>query len=166
MLGELPSAILTEIPDGPAGTRATLKLMGTLTKRGKTNPEIRSKAAALIQHLPQKDYENEVAAIFSFVQNRIRYVRDIRNVETVHYAEQILKQAHGDCDDKAILLASLLEAVGKPTRFVAVAFEPGHYSHVFTDVAYKRGWLSLDPTEPQPIGWRPPGIVQLMAWYN
>jgi len=141
--------------------------MASLVKRGKSNPIIRAKATSLVQKLPQKDYLNEIATLFDFVQNNIRYVRDIRNVETIHFPEQVLKQAHGDCDDKAILLASLLEATGKPTRFVAVGFQPDTFSHVFTDVSIGRDkWISLDPTEPQPMGWRPPGIVSIMPWYN
>lgn len=142
--------------------------MSELVKAGKKNDTIRAKATLLVQSLPPKDRLAEIRALFSFVQNYIRYVRDIRNVETLHYPEQILAQQFGDCDDKAILLASLLEAIGHPTRFVAVAFTPGMFSHVFTDTRIGSGnkWLSLDPTEMKPMGWRPPGIVDVIPWYN
>lgn len=156
--------------------QATLKMMSELVKAGKKNPAIRQRATNLTQDLPQKDRIGEIRAIFNYVQNSIRYVRDIHNVETLHYAEQVMSQEYGDCDDKAILIASLLEAIGHPTRFVAVGFAPGEYSHVFVDVrlgapspsaGWLNGkWLSLDTTEPQPMGWRPPGIVEILPWYN
>lgn len=142
--------------------------MSELVKIGKKNPTIRAKSTSLVQSLPPKDRLAEIRTLFDFVQNHIRYVRDITNVETLHYPEQIIAQQYGDCDDKAILLAALLEAIGHPTRFVAVGFRPNHYSHVFTDTRIGSGnkWLSLDPTEMHPMGWRPPGIVSIIPWYN
>lgn len=155
------------MPEGKAGVQATLKMMSELTKAGKKTPAIRSKAVSLVQNLPQKDRLGEIRNLFNFVQNNIRYVRDIHEVETLHYAEQVLAQESGDCDDKAILLASLLEAIGHPTRFVAVGFKPGEYSHVFVDtIIGNKQWLSLDTTEPYPMGWRPPNIVEILPWYN
>jgi len=135
---------------------------------GRTNPSIRAKAVNLVQNLPQKDRLGEIRALFDFVQNEIRYVRDIHNVETLHYADQVMAQASGDCDDKAILLASLLEAIGHPARFLAVGFRPGEFSHVIVETQIwsprqkQNVWLSLDPTEPYQMGWRPPGIVETM----
>lgn len=134
---------------------------------GKKQPVIRAKALSLTQDLPQKDKLGEIRALFDYVQNGIRYVRDITNVETLYYPEQVMYQESGDCDDKSVLLASLLESIGHPTRFVAVGFQPGHFSHVFVDTIVGNGkWLSLDTTEPQPMGWRPPGIVSVLPWYN
>jgi transglutaminase-like putative cysteine protease len=141
--------------------------MSDLVKRGKKQPTIREKATALVQPLAQKNYLGEIIALHQFVRDNIRYVRDIRGVETVHFPEQILSQEYGDCDDKAILLASLLESIGHPTRFVAVGFTvPDDYSHVFVDTKYGPGWMSLETTENVPAGWRPPGIVAALPWYN
>lgn len=133
----------------------------------KKNLSIRNKALALTQGLRQKDRIGEIRALFDYVQNNIRYVRDIREVETLQFPEQTMSQESGDCDDKSTLLASLLESIGHPTRFVAVGFKPGHYSHVFVDTRIgQNGWLTLDTTEPHPMGWRPPGIVEALPWYN
>ena len=155
-----------------AGVKATLQMMKKLVNGddtyigGKKHPAIRAKALSLTHDLPQKDYIGEIHNLFDYVQNGIRYVRDIYNVETVHYPEQVMYQESGDCDDKAVLLASLLESIGHPARFVAVGFQPGHFSHVFVDTLIGNGkWLSLDTTEPQPMGWRPPGIVSVLPWH-
>ena len=140
--------------------------MKDLVKAGRKNLSIRSKAVNLVSNLPQKDRIGEIRALFDFVQNEIRYVRDIHNVETLHYAEQVLAQASGDCDDKSVLLASLLESIGHPTRFNAVGFRPGEFSHVFVETRVGPKWLSLDTTEPYPMGWKPPNIVETMVFYN
>jgi Transglutaminase-like superfamily len=155
------------IPEGSSGVHFTLQVMSRLTKEGKKHPLIRGKATELTQSLPQKDKAGEIAALFYFVRDNIRYVRDIHDVETLHFADQVLLQEYGDCDDKSVLLASLLESIGHPTRFVAVGFETGRYSHVLVDTLVGRDkWLPLDSTEPRPIGWRPPGIVETMVVHN
>lgn len=141
--------------------------MSELVKRGKKHPQIREKATSLVQNLGQKNYLGEIQALHQFVRDNIRYVRDIRGVETLHFPEQILTQEYGDCDDKVVLLASLLESIGHPTRFVAVGFKgPDEYSHVFVDTRYGPGWLTLETTENVSMGWRPPGIVAALPWYN
>ena len=164
------SSYVMQIPEGVAGVRATLKWMGHLVKRGKVNDLIRNYTNALISNIPQKDYRREIATVFDFVQNKIRYVRDPRKVETIHDADVILTQGWGDCDDKAILLATMLETIGKPTRFVPVGFRPGQISHVYTEVVWgprATDWIALEPTEPYPLGWRVPGIAAaLEPWYN
>ncbi len=167
------SSYVVQIPEGVAGVRATLKWMGHLVKRGKVNDLIRNYTNSLIANVPQKDYRGEIKTVFDFVQNRIRYVRDPRKVEAIHAPEVILQQGWGDCDDKSVLLAAMLETIGKPTRFVPVGFRPGQISHVYVEVVWGRGprgemeWIALEPTEPYPLGWRVPGIVAaLEPWYN
>jgi len=141
--------------------------MSELIKQGKKNSLIRQKALALTQELPQKDTAGEVRALWNFVKNNIRYVRDISNVETVQFPEQTMSQESGDCDDKSVLLASLLESIGHPTRLIAVGFKPGMLSHVFIDTRWGKGWLPLETTVDKPMGWRPPNIVfALPPLYN
>jgi transglutaminase-like putative cysteine protease len=169
----LPPSYLVEIPGGKAGVRATLKWMGHLVKESRKDDLIRNYTNHLIKPLRQKDYRAEIATVFDFVQHRIRYSRDPRKTEAIHYPRQVLAQGWGDCDDKSILLASMLESIGKPTRFVPVGFQPGRLSHVYVDTVWGRDadgsmqWITLEPTEPYPIGWRVPGIVEwLDPWYN
>ena len=127
---------------------------------------VRGMAANLVQDLPQKDWVGEVRRLFEYVRDSIRYVRDIRGVETLHTAERILEQGQGDCDDKSIILASLLEAIGHPSRLVAVGFKPGIFSHVFVETKIGSRWLSLETTEPVGMGWTPPDVKEKMVIYN
>lgn len=151
--------------------------MRELTREGKKNPLVRQTAVVLTQGLEQKDHIGEIKALFNFVKNRIRYVRDIRGVETLHTPEVLLKLKQGDCDDKSILLASLLESLGFQTRFIAVGFQPpvknmfGNlqaqgYSHVFPEVYLKGKWIPLETTEPVELGWSPKNTQSALIVYN
>lgn len=79
-------------------------------------------------------------------------------METLATPKATLEVRAGDCDDMAVLLATLLESVGKPTRFVALAFDGGPFSHVITETHLGSGWIPLDPTVARAtVGWRPTG---------
>lgn len=155
--------VLGSIPSGPAGVRATLKIMRAWVKRYKTDPAIRGLALKLIDGLPQKDHRGEIERLHAYVRDCIRYVRDVLEVETLQTPVKTLELKAGDCDDKSMLLAALLEAIGYPTRFVAVGFSPGRFSHVFPEVRRGTAWIALETTEYWPVGRRPPGIASKMT---
>lgn len=127
---------------------------------------IREKALELTRFLRQKDWVGQIKTLHSFVQNNIRYTRDIHGVETLHTAQKILEQGQGDCDDKSILLAALLGSIGHPTRFRAVGFHPGKLSHVFVETKIGNKWQPLETTEPVSIGWKPRKVAENMIVYN
>ncbi len=155
-------SFLTEIGSGRAGTEDTLWVMRNLTLAGKTHPAVRDLAVRLTRLFPQKDFRAEVYALWRFVRDRIRYVRDIRGVETLQMPDVTLQIGQGDCDDKSVLLASLLESIGHPTRFKAMSFKPGKFSHVLieTRIGGSGPWVPLETTEPVPFGWEPPDALE------
>lgn len=133
--------------------------MARLARQGLRDQTIRNAAVQITTKgfldgtgLQQKDFEGEAKRIHAFVRDQIRYVRDTDNVELLHDPVTLLQIGAGDCDDKAILLASLLGSIGHPTRFIAVAFEPGRYSHVWLQDYLAGHWVDLEPTEPLPFG--------------
>jgi transglutaminase-like putative cysteine protease len=163
------------IRDGKPGTADTLKLMSALVLQGKSEPAVRSLALELVKRLPPKAYGAETAAVgeyirkqaaiavHQFVRDHIRYVRDVRNVETLHTAKQVAAQAQGDCDDKSILASALLEALGARTRLVAIGFNKRVFAHVFPQVWLGR-WVNVETTEDWPLGKGPsltPTLVML-----
>lgn len=173
----MPSTTLQTIPAGTPGTKRTLEIMRKLVHEGKKSPLVRHVSVLLTQDIEQKNKFAEIYALYNFVKDRIRYVRDIRNVETLHTAERILQNKAGDCDDKSILLASLLESLGFKTRFVAVGFAPPKkgffgkpqargYSHVLPEVLLKNAWIPLETTEPVNIGWFPHKAKSALVIYN
>ena len=146
------------IPEGSAGIMATIDVMRALVKRYRTDMLIRQTALNLLTLVPPKDSFGEVSAIFEFVRDHIRYVGDVLDVETLATPDKTLALRAGDCDDKSVLLAALLESVGYNTRFVVAGYNfPGVFEHVYVSVLLGDGsLLSLDPSEDQPAGFEPP----------
>jgi transglutaminase-like putative cysteine protease len=163
-----PSYILSSIPNGAPGVRATLREMSRIVKAYKKNRQIRELALALTANLPPKNWRSEVNAIFCYVRDHIRYVKDIQGIETLHTPDQLLRLRAGDCDDKSILSASLLAAIGHPTRFIACGFlGDGSYSHVFTQSKIGGKWVTLECTMVGwPLGKTPKGITNYMKQHN
>lgn len=151
------TAELLSIPDGPAGTARTLAVMRALVRQYRTNPYIRQTATGIVFLTPEKDDVSECRALFEYVRDHIRYTRDIYDVETISTPDKTLQGLIGDCDDQTVLLASLLEAVGYPTRFVIAGYTDDRtFEHVYLQVFALDQWIDCDPTEPHPFGWAPP----------
>lgn len=157
------TAQLGRIPSGKAGVIATLKIMRNMIRTGKTSLPVRLLALDLTSNLQQKNYSGEISEIFYFVRDRIRYVKDIDGVETLQTPDKTLELKAGDCDDKSILLASMLQAIGHPVRLVAVGFKPGVFCHVFVQTKIGTKWVSLETTEPQKLGWEPPRALERLV---
>ena len=136
--------------------------MRRLAREAKKRLPIVELARSLVGHLPPKDWAGEVDALHRFVRDEIRYIKDVRGVETVAIPEYTLQTGQGDCDDKSVLLASLLEAIGHPAKFVAIGFQPFRYNHVFVETKIGPRWVTLETTENVGMGWRPQHIVSIM----
>jgi transglutaminase-like putative cysteine protease len=149
------------IPSGGAGTARTIEAMSELAVQGSRHPEIVELARAITRHLPPKDYEGEIAALFWWVKEHVRYVQDPRTTEWVqhpHYT--LLVSGCGDCDDMATSLAALGMALGHGSAFRTVKADPhraDEYSHVYAMIGFRKGldayWVPVDTT----VGYATPG---------
>lgn len=157
---------LMGIPGGKAGVIATLKIMRHLVRQYKTALPIRMLALDLVAGLGQKDYAGELYALHRYVRDNIRYVRDVRGVETLATPLVTMQTGQGDCDDKSVLLAALLESLSHPTRFVAVGSAPDEYNHVFVESRLGPHWISAETTEPVDIGWQPERVASRLIINN
>lgn len=157
-----------EIPSGKQGTYQTLNIMSRLVKRYKRSPALRQLALNLIQDLPgNKNFAGQARRLQNFVRNNIQYVKDINGVETLQTPDRTLSNKAGDCDDQSVLLATMLETIGHPTRFVAIKTDPtGPYVHVFTETKVGTKWLPAETTEPWPLGFHPPKFFRRMVVHN
>jgi transglutaminase-like putative cysteine protease len=159
-----PSVRLTATPatisNGRAGIFETVAVMRELVKRGKCSPVIRQAAASCVFLTPEKNEYSECEAVFNYVRDHVRYLRDISNVETLATPEKTLLSKIGDCDDQSMLCAALMESIGYPTRFVVTAYnDPAHLEHVYLQVQCCGYWIDCDPTEQHGMGYAPPGAV-------
>jgi len=123
----------------------------------------------VVKNLKNKDYLSEVKAIRNFVRKNIRYVKDIRGIETIQTPEKTLEFRQGDCDDHSILISAMLESIGHVTRFKAIGLTPGMFQHVFTEtlIGSKKNnkWISVETTENWPLGYQPPQPPETMIEY-
>lgn len=130
MLSSPPPARLLSIPSGEAGVTATLKLMAQIARQYCSHPLIRQSAADLVNQCAPHDQECEVATLQAWVQNNIRYIHDVDEVETLQTPDYTLQHGYGDCDDQSILMASMLLSIGIKAAYVAIGIEGGPFSHV------------------------------------
>jgi hypothetical protein len=130
------------------------------------NQEVRNLAVKLGGRFQAGDFK-QARRLYEYVREEINYVCDPLGIEEVQSPETTLKLGGGDCDDKAVLLASLLKSIGFETCFfIADTDNDGYPDHVFTGVylpdapeIYKplqkkklddgkdlHDWIPLDPT--------------------
>lgn len=155
----------TKLPPGKLGTDVTVSKMGQLAMGpwGAQSPKVRALATSILEKagVPEKNYPAEMVAIHNWVRDNIRYTRDTHGQETLLTPEYIISgkpgSMNGDCDDKAMLVAALLGAIGIPTRFVVVGVTPDRYSHVYLQAKPRDQWIALDPIMKQHVaGWELP----------
>jgi transglutaminase-like putative cysteine protease len=82
----------------------------------------------------------QARAMFGFVKQNFEYVSDPTRFEYMKTAKEGIVNGGGDCDDASILLSTLLESIGIPTRFV---FVPGH---VYVESYIDNKWYPMDAT--------------------
>lgn len=124
----------------------TVGWMKKFAREGSESEEVHEVVRQICQDLVEGDYASECAAIYYWMRQNIRYMRDPPGVEYVQTPKRLLKTRAGDCDDMAVLIAAMLLVCGNPCRFVLAGFAPGGPpSHVFVEVRTPHGWHALDP---------------------
>lgn len=147
-------------------------------------PDVRARAAETARLYPGAYNIYQVCALFDMVKEEVEYVSDPRGNDIWEPANVTLRIGAGDCEDQAILLSSMLEAIGGTTRvyltdshaFAAVYLGNGtdaieaavkgvraFYGDV--DVNYLTdeygSWLMLDPTSSLYAGGLPGKTAQV-----
>lgn len=90
----------------------------------------------------------QAKALFYFVRNNFVYISDPVYTEYVKYPLETMINGGGDCDDLAVLTASLIQSIGIQTEFV---FVPEHvYLKIYLpeedSINSENGWFYADPT--------------------
>src|SRR4029078_16516 len=158
-----PRITLIRVPSGSRGTLATAEIIGRMVRRGAKDFLVRQKAIQIfrIAGVKPKDRFGEIRALFEWVRRNMRYTRDIFPLELLHTARRMLGLRAGDCDDMTILLGAMLMSTGHPVRLILAGFrkkKPHAYSHIYPEVNVRGGWIAIDATVDQPIGWAPPAL--------
>ncbi len=129
---------------------------------------IRNNAVKISSERCQSSIICNAKALFYFVRDEIDYIPDPSR-EYVQHPIETLKSRGGDCEDKSILLANLLSAVGFNTRF-ALTFNHAYVQVWIPDAMdkYKSedSWISLDSAcEYCDFGEIPPKYVKMSKNY-
>lgn len=102
-----------------------------------THPTVRTYALRLARQYPGPRNPLQVKRIWYHVKRNWRYVSDPRGGDYFAPANETIEAGlAGDCDDFAILLASLIEAIGGDARIV-LAFGPGS-GHAYCEL-----WMGM-----------------------
>ncbi len=113
--------------------------------------------------VPGHDWRDEIQALLNYTR-RITYRRDpAGGGDDIADARIPIKDGFGDCDDLAVVLATLLALCGYESEFKATKYDRNYngYQHVYVMAYTPDGKLALDPTHPSaPAGWEAPGIIE------
>lgn len=98
---------------------------------------VRTTAADIVSDQPSATggtfHYHQVAELHTYVNETITYVPDPRSRNYVAPPTETLETGAGDCDCQAVLVASLLEAIGATTRLVRCQSVGGDW-HVLPEV--------------------------------
>jgi hypothetical protein len=140
-----PALINLWIPDGKAGTHATIYQMQRLAYQDRTEPAVLSLAD---QYPTPTSIDDFFRAVWRVVPDPddCEYIRAPKHQAEFYFANGYLE---GDCDDASTLSACLLSAVGWPAVITAIR-RPGDadFSHVFTSAMENGVRVDIDPIVP------------------
>lgn len=135
-------------------------------------PGVRETAESILAEIPQKNWREEMRAIYNYVRDNIRYTQDIDGVETIKTPQLMIAEirnrgmSYGDCDDHTVLLGALLKNAGYSVRLAIMRSlwnKAGGYNHIYLQagVPMTNQWVALDATAKQkPFGWQPEFLEQ------
>jgi len=146
---------LLSIPDGRAGLDAKVRKIRALVEQAKRDPWFRARAAAIVRHVPERDQVGEVEAVWQWVREHVRYLRDPWSpdgLEVFTTPRRLLEDASRgvaaeDCDGHVILASALIETIGYPTRYRIGGVSPEHWRHIWLEARTNRGWHPLELTK-------------------
>ena len=166
-----------EIPEGHAGTAATIRWMERLAAEGERDPRVIDLARTVTAGCPPRDRECMARAIHEWVRRRVKYVNDPVEMEHLQPAAwTALGTRAEDCDGHGVLLCAMSRAVGIPCAFRTVGrgqgswFAPARFEHVYPVVGVGAnprgvGWVGADTTVRHPFGWEPAeGVTVRRHW--
>ena len=169
----LPQARNRDIGFGSSANLTTVAIMRKLARTRAGLPLIREVALKILERYRTKshNYFDEARAIGEWVRDNVHYVKDPAGLEQITDPERLLRlalqgRAHGDCDDQALLAATLLRSIGHTPKFKIVRYyaKTGPYNHIYV-VDYagnkegerSRKRLVIDPImKDKPIGYEVP----------
>lgn len=167
MLGSTPLSTKTRVTNGLQGNVDTIQLMRAVANTYRDNPLVRDLALNVIHcaNVPDHKFVTEAEEIGKYVQAHVRYARDPYGTEMLQDPLFLIGRigegrAYGDCDDQALLVGTLLLALGIDPFWRAVKYRSywGPFDHIYTvvydkDLGRPEERLAIDTITSKPIGF-------------
>lgn len=144
---QAPNVSLVNLGEGPGVIDRLVAELQRFKRDARELSYVRGVALELVSNIAPGDDLGEIRAVWKYVRDQVRYVRDVNQVDTLQGPRATLSILQGDCDDKAVLLASLLETIGFVTRFAVSATIPRRsYNHIYVETFVPRlgKWIPLE----------------------
>jgi len=150
------------VPEGEYTTDDVLNIMQGYAVKDHASEEIQNLAMDITSGINPSDPNSMMLAVRNWILANMTFILDHDearrmfnidhpDLEMVKAPVQTLESRRYDCDCVATLIASMLMALGIPTRFVVVSYQPievtgpDGYSHVFAQGHDGRDWVTIDP---------------------
>lgn len=171
-LGNLSKRNNRPLANGARGNLKTVDYMIKIARKVSGHPEVRQLAENILSYYNTKDmyYLDESIAIGDYVKKFVRYVRDPNGIEMLTDPLTMIdklkrNEAKGDCDDMALLIATLLLSIGVQPYYAIVKYNKSSrgFNHIYVIVveknlnSKKRRRLPIDAIAKDfPIGYEVP----------
>jgi len=148
------------ISDKDRGTAQTLRIMSSIVNESLLDPYVREYTKQVVQYANPRNNLELATTINNFLSDHFQFIRDPSGIELLHTPRYMIEKIakgylfQADCDDFAILAASMAKAVGMPATFVVYAFpqSKGEFAHVFTISKVSDKWYPYDRNVQYPPG--------------
>ena len=151
-------SLAMRLSKGDSGIRETLEAMAAAVVDELQNGTAARRVTRAVVGEETSDL-GKMQRIWRFARDRVRFKPDPRRIELVRTPDrmfQIIDQAgrfDGDCDDRAVLIASMLGAAGIRPGFFVIGPDPsGPFGHVFAGGVVRGKLIPMDPQEGFPVG--------------
>jgi len=149
---DAPRSITFALNNSTSDAEQIIAFLAHFARQYGKSPTIMTVAAKMIRNIRANNFvEEQYSRVASFVLDRVTYVADPRGAEYVRSPVKLIREycergfAQGDCDDMALLTASLMTALGFKVRIVAVKINNSdYYNHVLNQVMVRGQWKWFD----------------------
>lgn len=139
-LGNLNNVATEPLKRGSVGNFQTIKLMKKIAHHRKGHPMIRKLAENIIKMYgtESQNFLDECYAIGDWVKQVFPYAKDAKGIEQLQDPITMIdklkrKELYGDCDDMALMISTLLLALGHQPYFCIVRYPQFNsgYQHIY-----------------------------------
>ena len=176
ILASVPTKTIELPKDEAAKNRKVAEILKQMALQSRKSRLVRQFTISIIKKrgISPKDYMGEIRALYEYVRDEVDYRRDATFLDTFVTPDRMVRDilfgnGAADCDDKALLLASMLLHIGQVPRFVLTNNVPGgSYNHIYVQVKNPKSgeWIGLETTEPVEMGWEAPtfkrGLINII----